>query len=229
MPDAKEVLEYLEKGNVFKQGVKVISDHFGEGIVNEVFTDGRDFPITCTFVCNACNAYTPEGYGKKLNDTIHLLFMQRNFKVGDRIIACDGRKGTVLSINEDAVFPIVVQFDVNIGSPFVESYTEKGKVFDNGKPWGENPSDISIFEDNVGNVNNTVADPINPAHYKAEGIPEAIEIMRGLMTDEQIEGFLWGNIIKYAYRYGRKGDKKETAEKIKWYAEKLAETKKEDK
>lgn len=65
-------------------------------------------------------------------------------------------------------------------------------------------------------------DAINPSHYRAKGIPEAIDIMRGLMTDEQLEGFLWGNIIKYAYRYGRKGDKKETAEKIKWYAEKLA-------
>ena len=59
--------------------------------------------------------------------------------------------------------------------------------------------------------------------YRAEGIPEAIDIMRGLMTDEQLEGFLWGNIIKYAYRYGRKGKtqgaKTETAAKIKWYAD----------
>lgn len=64
-------------------------------------------------------------------------------------------------------------------------------------------------------------DVINPSHYRVEGIPEAIDIMRGLMSTEQIEGFLWGNIIKYAYRYGRKGDKKETAGKIKWYADKL--------
>nr|CAI9750372.1 nucleotide kinase [Autographiviridae sp.] len=71
-------------------------------------------------------------------------------------------------------------------------------------------------------MNESKKDNINPSHYRAEGIPEAIDIMRGLMTDEQLEGFLWGNIIKYAYRYGRKGDKKETAEKIKWYAEKLA-------
>ena len=40
---------------------------------------------------------------------------------------------------------------------------------------------------------------------------------------KQLEGFLWGNILKYAYRYGRKGDKKETAGKIKWYAQKLKE------
>lgn len=67
------------------------------------------------------------------------------------------------------------------------------------------------------------SDAVNPAHYQVEGIPEAIEIIAHLMTKEQFEGFLWGNIIKYAYRYGRKGDKVETAGKIAWYAKKLKE------
>lgn len=67
------------------------------------------------------------------------------------------------------------------------------------------------------------SDAVNPAHYQVEGIPEAIEIIAHLMTKEQFEGFLWGNIIKYAYRYGRKGDKAETAGKIEWYAKKLEE------
>lgn len=49
------------------------------------------------------------------------------------------------------------------------------------------------------------------------------DIMTHLMNREQLEGFLWGNIIKYAYRYGRKGDEAETAGKIKWYAQKLKE------
>lgn len=66
-------------------------------------------------------------------------------------------------------------------------------------------------------------DAINPSHYRVKGIPEAIHLMTQLMTKEQIEGFLWGNIIKYSYRYGRKGDKKETAGKIEWYAQKLKE------
>lgn len=71
------------------------------------------------------------------------------------------------------------------------------------------------------NKNNT--DAVNPSHYQVAGTPEAIEIMQHLMTKEQLEGFLWGNIIKYAYRYGRKGDKAETAGKIAWYAQKLKE------
>lgn len=65
--------------------------------------------------------------------------------------------------------------------------------------------------------------PINPSHYQVAGIPEAIEIMKHLMTKEQLEVFLWGNILKYAYRYGRKGDKAETAGKIAWYAKRLEE------
>ena len=64
-------------------------------------------------------------------------------------------------------------------------------------------------------------DAINPSHYKVDGLPEAIDIMNHLMTPEQFEGFLWGNIMKYAYRFGRKGDKGETAGKIAWYANQL--------
>jgi hypothetical protein len=64
-------------------------------------------------------------------------------------------------------------------------------------------------------------DAINPSHYKVEGLPEAIDIMKHLMTPEQFEGFLWGNIMKYAYRFGRKGDKGETTGKIAWYANQL--------
>ena len=65
--------------------------------------------------------------------------------------------------------------------------------------------------------------PINPSHYQVKGIPEAIDIMKHLMTQEQFKGFLWGNIIKYAYRYGRKGDEHDTAGKIEWYANRLKE------
>lgn len=68
-----------------------------------------------------------------------------------------------------------------------------------------------------------VDDAVNPSHYKVKGLPEAIDIINHLVHREQYEGFLWGNIIKYAYRYGRKGDKAETAGKIAWYAQKLKE------
>lgn len=70
---------------------------------------------------------------------------------------------------------------------------------------------------------NREVDAINPAYYRVKGLPEAHDIMTHLMTKEQLEGLYWGNIIKYTYRYGRKGDKAETAGKIAWYATKLKE------
>lgn len=76
-------------------------------------------------------------------------------------------------------------------------------------------------------LNKKVEDAVNPAHYKVEGLPEAIDIINHLMHREQYEGFLWGNILKYAYRFGRKGDKAATAGKIEWYAKQLKDLEEE--
>lgn len=73
------------------------------------------------------------------------------------------------------------------------------------------------------------SDAVNPSHYKVKGLPEAIDIINHLMHHCQLEGFLWGNILKYAYRYGRKGDKAETAGKIAWYANQLKDLEEEEK
>ena len=62
----------------------------------------------------------------------------------------------------------------------------------------------------------------NPEHYTAGGI-ESIDVMQAKMTPEQFEGFLLGNIMKYAHRFNHKGLKKESAGKIRWYASKLEE------
>lgn len=61
-----------------------------------------------------------------------------------------------------------------------------------------------------------------PEHYTAGGI-ESIDVMQAKMTPEQFEGFLLGNIMKYAHRFNHKGLKKESAGKIRWYASKLEE------
>lgn len=88
-------------------------------------------------------------------------------------------------------------------------------------PWGDYFKDESAIERMEEGLNKKVEDAVNPAHYKIEGLPEAIDIINHLMHREQYEGFLWGNILKYAYRFGRKGDKAETAGKIEWYAKQL--------
>lgn len=117
------------------------------------------------------------------------------FKVGDRVWFSSIEKGTIVSFNPGGK-TCIVNSDLDgedIGTPIATL--------------------VKIAED----------DAINPSHYQVDGIPEAIEIMEHLMTKGQLEGFLWGNIIKYSYRYGRKGNKKETAGKIEWYAQRLKE------
>lgn len=72
-----------------------------------------------------------------------------------------------------------------------------------------------VEDDDVGE------DLTNPSYYNVEGASQPIEDMEALMTPEQFEGFLWGNIIKYSKRFGRKGDKILTLGKIIWYADRL--------
>lgn len=116
---------------------------------------------------------------------------EAKFKVGDRVWLNANERGTI------------VRFCTNEETCIVNS---------------DNEGEVEMRTDALEKIEDSA---INPAHYQVEGIPEAIDIMDHLMTPEQFEGFLWGNIMKYAYRYGRKGDKAETAGKIAWYANQL--------
>jgi len=50
-------------------------------------------------------------------------------------------------------------------------------------------------------------------------------VMQAVLTPEEFQGFLMGNIIKYAMRQGRKGDATEDAAKARHYQSKLKEVK----
>ena len=76
----------------------------------------------------------------------------------------------------------------------------------------EEKADVQIEEDTVA----------SPYYYKIARV-EPNELMGDLMSFEQHEGFLWGNIIKYSYRYGNKGEKVETVKKIRKYCDMLLE------
>lgn len=161
----------------------------------------------------------------------------RKFKVGDRVWSPYFGGGTVISTEaaDGDVFPIEVHW--NDSHPFgdYDFFTEDGKytLAYGYKPemgiYHIDPKDAEkVLPDILHELgedeeedNKKVEDAINPSHYRVEGLPEAIDIMNHLMTPEQFEGFLWGNIMKYAYRFGRKGDKGETAGKIAWYANQL--------
>ena len=159
----------------------------------------------------------------------------RKFKVGERVWSPYFGGGTVKSTEakDCNIFPIVVHWDDEHLLEY-DFFTEDGKYTIKGdKPekgiYHIDPKDaekvlpdiLHELGDDEEEDNKKVEDAINPSHYKVEGLPEAIDIMNHLMTPEQFEGFLWGNIMKYAYRFGRKGDKGETAGKISWYANQL--------
>lgn len=167
---------------------------------------------------------------------------EAKFKVGDHVWSLHFGIGTVIAVNDatNDPYPISVKWTDNSRVPNTYgAFTKDGKFDSRGD--GDPDKDITLFEvidwskkEGTGvvdrmeeSLSKKIDDAINPAHYQVEGTPEAIDIMAHLMTKEQLEGFLWGNIIKYAYRYCRKGDKAETAGKIAWYANKLKELEEE--
>lgn len=60
----------------------------------------------------------------------------------------------------------------------------------------------------------------SPPHYKTGGI-EAIEGIEASMAPEAYAGYLKGNIMKYMWRYERKGKPIEDLKKARWYLDRL--------
>jgi hypothetical protein len=65
-------------------------------------------------------------------------------------------------------------------------------------------------------------------HYKENGIDVIEACEKGLLSEEELRGFMKGNIIKYIVRYDKKGTPIEDLHKTKDYIERLIliETKK---
>ena len=159
------------------------------------------------------------------------------FKVGHKVWSFYFGVGIVTRVSDGTnnPYPVVVYWTNNARCPGTYDYFTLDGEFDNSGE-GDPTKNIVLSEaPDLSEEDTGVADrmmdalakkedeAINPKHYKVKGIPEAYDLMTHLMTREQLEGVFWGNIVKYAYRYGRKGDKAETAGKIAWYAQKLKE------
>ena len=70
-------------------------------------------------------------------------------------------------------------------------------------------------------VGGDAVDVVNsPPHYKTGGI-EAIEGIEASMGPEAYAGYLKGNIMKYMWRYERKGKPIEDLKKARWYLDRL--------
>jgi hypothetical protein len=82
-------------------------------------------------------------------------------------------------------------------------------------------SDCGAFErwcsvDQLERINR--ADPINPSHYKQGGI-ECIEAIKAATGDGFI-GYVWGNVLKYLWRWPKKGGV-DDLKKARWYLDRL--------
>lgn len=68
-------------------------------------------------------------------------------------------------------------------------------------------------------------DPVNrPEHY-CSGTLECIDWIRALLTEEEFNGYLKGNALKYIWRYDQKDKEnpKQDLKKAVWYLNKLCE------
>lgn len=209
--------EEMKENTKFKVGDKVVSRTFGTGVVREIVDLDRTYPVIVKWDDGAVaggtfSAFTLKGwYYNHHSDTekdIELLEKEdkkvednteEELKVGDWVWLNPNEKGIITFI-----------------------YPNKEKCIVDSELDGD-------VEAVMAGLTKVEYSPINPSHYQVAGIPEAIDIMKHLMTQEQFKGFLWGNIIKYAYRYGRKGDEHDTAGKIEWYANRLKEVCAEEK
>nr|DAQ63595.1 MAG TPA: nucelotide kinase [Caudoviricetes sp.] len=204
-------IEEMKKDTKFKVGDKVVSRTFGTGTIDEITDLDCAYPVVVKWDNGSAarknfSTFTLKGRWDhhRSNEDKDIKLLEGNgeevednteeeLKVGDWVWLNPNEKGIVTFI-----------------------YPDKDTCIVDSELDGE-------VEAVMAGLTKVEYSPINPSHYQVAGIPEAIEIMKHLMTKEQMEGFLWGNILKYAYRYGRKGDKVETAGKIAWYAKKLKE------
>lgn len=203
----------------FKVGDKVFFPYHGLGVVAELHDDGRNYPLDIEWLEkpyeHVITSFTENGFlTKRYTDGADQLTVverapeeekkvedstEEELKVGDWVWLNPNEKGIIIFI-----------------------YPNKEACIVDSELDGE-------VEAVMAGLTKIEYSPINPSHYRVKGIPEAIDIMKHLMTQEQFKGFLWGNIIKYAYRYGRKGGEHDTAGKIEWYANRLKEVCAEEK
>lgn len=83
-------------------------------------------------------------------------------------------------------------------------------------------AEVSIVN-NTRETKEVELDNVNhPTHYN-KGTMECLDVIKACLSDSEFKGFLKGNVMKYMYRKGDKGDALEDLNKACWYAKKLKE------
>lgn len=65
----------------------------------------------------------------------------------------------------------------------------------------------------------SVVDKIHPDHYKLDGGREVIDVIKLMLTEEELRGFCKGNFLKYTLRAGKKSGESadDDMKKADWY------------
>ena len=64
----------------------------------------------------------------------------------------------------------------------------------------------------------------HPTHYN-KGTMECLDVIKACLSNSEFKGFLKGNVLKYMYRKGDKGDALEDLNKACWYAKLMEQEK----
>jgi len=62
-----------------------------------------------------------------------------------------------------------------------------------------------------------------PPHYELWDGTEAFDIIKQVLTPEELQGYLKGNVLKYRLRAGNKDNTQQDIDKANWYQNKLNE------
>jgi hypothetical protein len=96
-----------------------------------------------------------------------------------------------------------------------QAYQAGVKYGDPSGGWQPSKEEIEYAKDRCGAP---ASDPVNPSHYKQGGI-ECIEAIKAA-TGEGFVGYVWGNVLKYLWRWPKKGGV-DDLKKARWYLDRL--------
>lgn len=119
----------------------------------------------------------------------------------------------------------VMEYDALTKVYWVSAVTGRNIVYEEDcSPW--ELAQTTIFakaRENYDELTDTYTDPVErPSHYTAGEI-ECIDAIRAATTQEEFEGFLRGNVLKYLWRCNLKSNKTEDLNKARWYLNRLIE------
>ena len=110
----------------------------------------------------------------------------------------------------------VIEYDALTKVYWVQAVTGRNIVYEEDcEPW--ELSEVTKPHHTRG------SDPVErPSHYTAGNI-ECIDAIKAATTQDEFEGFLRGNVLKYLWRCNLKSNKTEDLNKARWYLNRLIE------